>query len=47
MYAKVLTKLTNEFPTEAQILNNYPEATDFDKCIILLRSMKQIGRAHV
>ena len=40
MYAKVLTKLINEFPTEAQILNNYPEATDFDKCIILLRSMK-------
>ena len=40
MYSKILTKLTNEFPTEAQILNNYPEATDFDKCIILLRSMK-------
>jgi hypothetical protein len=40
MYSKILTKLINEFPTESQILNNYPEATDFDKCIILLRSMK-------
>lgn len=40
MYSKILTKLTNEFPIEAQILINYPEATDFDKCIILLRSMK-------
>ena len=40
MYSKFLAKFINEFPTEAQILNNYPEATDFDKCIILLRSMK-------
>ena len=40
MYSKFLTKFINEFPTEAQILNNYPEATDFDKCVILLRYMK-------
>ena len=40
MYTKVLTKLISEFPKEAEILNNYPEAIDFDKCIILLRSMK-------
>ena len=40
MYSKFLNKFINEFPTEAQILNNYPEATDFDKCVILLRSMK-------
>jgi hypothetical protein len=40
MYSKFLTKFINEFSTEAQILNNYPEATDFDKCVILLRSMK-------
>ena len=40
MYSKFLNKFINEFPTEAQILNNYPEATDFDKCVILLRYMK-------
>ena len=40
MYTKILTKLISEFPKEAEILNNYPEAIDFDKCIILLRSMK-------
>lgn len=40
MYVKFLTNLINEFPDESQILNNYPKATDFDKCIILLRSMK-------
>ena len=40
MYSKFLTKFINEFPVEAQILNNYSEATDFDKCVILLRSMK-------
>ena len=40
MYSKFLNKFINEFPTEAQILNNYPEATDFDKCVILLRSAK-------
>ena len=42
MYSKFLTKFINEFPIEAQILNNYPEATDFDKCVILLRSMKLV-----
>ena len=40
MYTKILTKLISEFPEESKVLNNYQEATDFDKCIILLRSMK-------
>lgn len=42
MYSKILAKLINEFPVESQIINNYPEATDFDKCVILLRSMKLV-----
>ena len=40
MYTKILIRLISEFPKESEILNNYPEANDFDKCIILLRSMK-------
>lgn len=40
MYTKILTKLISEFPEESKVLNNYQEANDFDKCIILLRSMK-------
>ena len=40
MYTKILTRLVSEFPKESEILNNYQEANDFDKCIILLRSMK-------
>ena len=42
MYSKILVKLINEFPIESQIINNYPDATDFDKCVILLRSMKLV-----
>lgn len=44
MYKKFLEKISFEFkeanlsPTE--ILSNYPEANDFDKCIILLRTYK-------
>lgn len=44
MYAKFLEKikhdLSDQFPTPTEILSNYPEANDFDKCIILLRSYK-------
>lgn len=44
MYAKILTKLIAETsdnsPSPNEIINNYPEASDFDKCIILLRSYK-------
>lgn len=42
MYTKLLKNLKTEFPKEYEILNNYPEATDFDKCVILLRSMKLV-----
>jgi hypothetical protein len=42
MYSKILKNLTTEFPNESEILNNYSEATDFDKCVILLRSMKLV-----
>lgn len=44
MYTKLLTKLINECkgntPSPTDILNQYPEASDFDKCIILLRTYK-------
>lgn len=44
MYTKLLTKLINEckenIPSPTDILNQYPEASDFDKCIILLRTYK-------
>lgn len=44
MYTKLLTKIIAETkdnsPNPNEILSKYPEATDFDKCIILLRSYK-------
>jgi len=44
MYRKLLTKLINEYkefsPNPNNIINNYPDASDFDKCIILLRTYK-------
>lgn len=42
MYNKVLAKLINELQDQSpnEILDNYPEASDFDKCIILLRTYK-------
>jgi hypothetical protein len=44
MYKKFLEKISFEFkeanPSPTEILSNYPEANDFDKCIILLRSYK-------
>lgn len=44
MYAKLLTKLITETkensPEPNEIIAKYPKATDFDKCIILLRSYK-------
>ena len=51
MYAKFLEKikieLNDQSPNPTEILSNYPEANDFDKCVILLRSYKwtygQIG----
>ena len=51
MYAKFLEKIKLDLndlsPSPTEILSNYPEANDFDKCVILLRSYKwtygQIG----
>ena len=44
MYAKFLDRIKSEFkdcnPSPAEILSKYSNATDFDKCIILLRSYK-------
>lgn len=44
MYAKFLEKikieLNDQSPNPTEILSNYPEANDFDKCIILLRTYK-------
>jgi hypothetical protein len=44
MYAKFLEKIKFELkdlnPSPTEILSNYPEANDFDKCVILLRSYK-------
>lgn len=40
MYSKFLTKIINEFPESKEILDKYPEATDFDKCVIALRANK-------
>lgn len=44
MYAKFLEKIKLDLndlsPSPTEILSNYPEANDFDKCIILLRSYK-------
>ena len=44
MYSKLLERIKSELsdqsPSPTEILSNYPEANDFDKCIILLRSYK-------
>lgn len=44
MEAKLLNKLIKEFkdmdPSPQDIINNYTDASDFDKCVILLRSYK-------
>lgn len=42
MYSKFLDKLKIEFTEQnpEQILNKYSEASDFDKCVILLRTFK-------
>lgn len=44
MYSKFLEKikhdLSDQSPRPIEILSNYPEANDFDKCIILLRTYK-------
>lgn len=44
MYAKLIVKLINEYKDNNlnpnEILDKYPDATDFDKCVILLRSLK-------
>ena len=44
MYKKFLEKISFEFkesnPSPTEILSKYPEANDFDKCILLLRSYK-------
>ena len=44
MYSKFLEKISFEFkdsnPSPTEILSNYPEANDFDKCVLLLRSYK-------
>lgn len=44
MYRKLLTKLINDYkefsPKPNDIINNYSDASDFDKCIILLRTYK-------
>lgn len=44
MYSKLLERIKSEFsnqsPSPTEILSNYPESNDFDKCIILLRSYK-------
>lgn len=44
MEAKILNKFIKEFkdmdPSPQDIINNYTDASDFDKCVILLRSYK-------
>ena len=44
MYAKFLEKIKSEYsnvnPPPENIIANYPNTSDFDKCIILLRSYK-------
>ena len=44
MYAKFLERIKSDLkdlnPSPTEILSNYPDANDFDKCIILLRSYK-------
>ena len=44
MYKKFLEKISFEFketnPSPTEILSNYHEANDFDKCVLLLRSYK-------
>ena len=44
MYSKLLAKLILETkdnsPNSNEILSKYPEANDFDKCVLLLRSYK-------
>ena len=44
MYTKFLEKIKLDLndlsPSPTEILSNYPEANDFDKCVILLRSYK-------
>lgn len=37
---KIKLELSGQSPSPAEILSNYSDATDFDKCIILLRSQK-------
>lgn len=39
MYSKFFQKLKIEYPN-ADYVNQFPEATDFDKCVILLRYNK-------
>lgn len=44
MYAKFLERIKSDLkdlnPSPTEILSNYSNATDFDKCVILLRSYK-------
>lgn len=44
MYAKFLERIKFDLkdlnPSPVEILNNYPNANDFDKCVILLRTYK-------
>lgn len=44
MYSKFLKKLKSEYtdlnPSPTEILSKYPNANDFDKCVILLRTYK-------
>ena len=44
MYAKFLEKIKLEYsnvnPSPENIISNYPNASDFDKCVILLRTYK-------
>lgn len=44
MYAKFLEKIKFEYsntnPSPENIISNYPNTSDFDKCVILLRSYK-------
>ena len=44
MYAKFLERIKSDLkdlnPSPTEILSNYSNVTDFDKCVILLRSYK-------
>lgn len=44
MYGKFLEKIKLEYnnltPSPTEILNKYPNSTDFDKCVLLLRTYK-------